>query len=323
MTISQTNPDRLAGDDPDRWGPIVQVDSDRRSEAVARLVADGPDVDVDHALRFLEFARQNGVDLTGMWARLDRDERIRSTVLIVPNPGRTAMVFATRVGDDLDIASTGGLISHACEELADGWEIDLAQVLSDPADERDQAAFRAGGFHDLARLSYLERPLSLRRLPETPEWPDGVRVEPYEESRRGELLAILDASYEQTLDCPGLRGLRRTEDILTGHMATGLFDAPLWTLLYVDDEPAGALLLNPAAQGRSVELVYLGLAPIARRRGLGTALLRHGLHLLRPRREKTLMLAVDDNNTPALRLYHAEGFGRVLRRVALIRPITA
>jgi ribosomal protein S18 acetylase RimI-like enzyme len=143
----------------------------------------------------------------------------------------------------------------------------------------------------------------------------------YRDDRRAMLLEILDASYERTLDCPGLLGLRRTEDILAGHVSTGRFEPELWTLLLVDRRPAGAILLNPATQGRCVELVYLGLAPFARGRGLGGSLLRHGLLALDGRPERTVTLAVDDKNVPALRLYQAEGFRRVLRRLAYIRPI--
>jgi ribosomal protein S18 acetylase RimI-like enzyme len=60
--------------------------------------------------------------------------------------------------------------------------------------------------------------------------------------------------------------------------------------------------------GRDVwEVVYLGLTPAARGRGLGRAVLQQALALARihvPRLE----LAVDCRNTPATRLYHSTGF---------------
>jgi ribosomal protein S18 acetylase RimI-like enzyme len=132
---------------------------------------------------------------------------------------------------------------------------------------------------------------------------------------------VLEASYEQTLDCPGLLGLRRTEDVLRGHQATGRFEPELWTLMELDGRPSGALLLNPASEGRCIELVYLGLARAARGQGHGRRLLRHGLRLVRERPERLMTLAVDDGNVPALRLYTSEGFKRRLRRVAMIRSI--
>jgi len=148
-----------------------------------------------------------------------------------------------------------------------------------------------------------------------------VTTEPYCAALRDDLIAAMEASYEQTLDCPGLYGLRRTADILAGHQATGRFDPLLWTLLRVEDQPAGAILLNPFPDHKTVELVYIGLAPAARGRGLGAQLLRHGLGLLTGRRERTVTLAVDQRNTPALALYQAERFEAVVHRWALIRSL--
>ena len=115
--------------------------------------------------------------------------------------------------------------------------------------------------------------------------------------------------------------MRLTEDIVAGHMATGTFDPALWTLLYVDEQPAGAVLLNPFPAHRTVELVYLGLAPFARGRGLGQQLLRHGLSLLTGRHERTLTLAVDRLNTPAIAMYVSEGMRPIVQRSGLIRPL--
>ena len=178
-------------------------------------------------------------------------------------------------------------------------------------------------FLELATLSYLERPLTRATLPPRPVWPPGFETQPYRDELSGDLKLALEASYIDTLDCPGLYGLRRTGDIIAGHRATGVFEAPLWTLLRLDGKPAGAVLLNPFPTQKTVELVYLGLGPEARGRGLGRQLLRHALWLLAPRRERTLTLAVDDRNTPAQAIYSAENMRRVLQRIALIRPFRA
>jgi GNAT superfamily N-acetyltransferase len=195
------------------------------------------------------------------------------------------MVFAShpRVADQT--TGIAQLVDHACREVV-GWHVDLAQALLDPGETLERRMFEAAGFQELAVLSYLERPVSKTSPPPAPRWPAGtrVRVEPYRHGMDGELGTILERSYEQTLDCPGLYGLRRTEDIIAGHKATGRFDPSLWTLLYVDDEPAGVILINPFPGHKVTELVYIGLAPFARGRGLGRQLLRHGLCLLQGRR---------------------------------------
>ena len=316
MTISQTNPGQIhpAGE-PE--GRIVRIGPAGRAEAVARLV--GPPGDEAAAERFLTYAHTNGIRLDGLWARLDATGAMTHSVLCIPSDGRTAMVFASRPGSRPLVGPVAALIDHACRQL-ESWPLDLAQALLDPAAELERATFVDAGFSDLAMLSYLERPLARATLPPQPVWPHGAEPEPYRGELVGDLERALEASYVETLDCPGLYGLRRTADIIAGHRATGVFEAPLWTILRLHGHPAGAVLLNPFPSHKTVELVYLGLAPEARGCGLGRQLLRHALWLLAPRRERTLTLAVDERNAPALALYRSENMRRILQRVALIRP---
>ena len=320
MTISQTNPEQLRPREDDKSGPIIRVDAGRRHEAIERLVSTGRQTDRAAVERFLHYAATNAVSLDGLWSRLGQNGRITHTILAVPNPGRSAMVFSSHPKGADETPVVVALIDHATCEIA-GWNVDLAQALLEPSEKADRAAFLEAGFSELAVLSYLERPLSRSNPPDAPQWPAGVSVESYRENLYDTLVAVLEKTYEQTLDCPGLYGLRRTQDIIAGHKATGQFDPTLWTLLRVDEQPAGVILLNPFPGHRTVELVYLGLAPFARGRGLGQQLLRHGLTLLQGRRERSLTLAVDHSNLPAMSIYQAQGLRPVVQRVALIRSL--
>ncbi|MHC4127185.1 MAG: GNAT family N-acetyltransferase [Planctomycetota bacterium] len=321
MSISQANPEQLRPPGGDNHGSIVQVGATRRSEAIERLVSTGPATDRRAVQHFLHYAEANAVSLDGLWSRLGPDGRFDSTVLAVPSPGRTAMVFASHPAAATQTESIAQLIDHACRQVA-AWGVELAQALLDPSEDLDHRMLEAAGFLELAVLSYQERPIA-KTTPPRPQWPPGVRVrvEPYRNELERDLATILNRSYEQTLDCPGLYGLRRTEDIIAGHKATGRFDPSLWTLLWVDEQPAGVALINPFPGHKTSELVYIGLAPFARGRGLGRPLLRHGLCLLQGRRERSLTLAVDQRNTPALALYGAEGFQQAVLRVAMIRSL--
>jgi ribosomal protein S18 acetylase RimI-like enzyme len=126
------------------------------------------------------------------------------------------------------------------------------------------------------------------------------------------------ASYEATLDCPALCGVRRTEDILAGHMAAGQFKPDLWTLLECDGQPAGVLLLNPVPDAQCLELVYIGLSVAARGRGLGRRLMEHALWQAAEQPQPVIAVAVDRANVPATRLYRDFSFYRVATRVAMI-----
>ena len=321
MTVSQTNPGQLhppEGEEPE--SRIVQVGPAQQLEAVQRLVAVGSPNDRANAQRFMHYAKTNGIQLDAMWGRVDREDRIVQTVLAVPNPGRTAMVFASHPGSPQEVQALGKLIDHAAGRLATR-EVHLAQLLLEPDESLERQAALAGGFSELATLTYLQRPVSKRTLPASPQWSDGAATEAFAEHLYDDFLLAVMATYEDTLDCPKLFGLREPQDILAGHRATGKFDPSLWTLLRVDGKPVGVVLLNPFPEQRTIELVYLGLAPVVRGRGLGRQLLRHALRLLHGRRERIVTLAVDEQNAPALRIYRAEGFRDELRRVALIRSL--
>lgn len=277
--------------------------------------------DPSRARRFLNYAQANDVSLELLFGELDRRGRIIRASLAVPSSGRTAMIFHTCPQSRREVPAIGQLIQHVCEQTA-GRNVAIAQVLVERGAQLERSALEAGGFHHLANLSYLELPThELKRFQEPIAWPAGATIEQYDEVRRDDWVAALDATYIDTLDCPGLRGLRATSDILDGHLGTGRFDHTLWHLLRFDDELAGVIMFNPSGGADTIELVYTGLAPHARGRGLGRILLQFGLQRLASRDERAVTLAVDEANAPAIGLYESFGFRRVLRRIAMIRPL--
>src|SRR5690606_2604680 len=130
-----------------------------------------------------------------------------------------------------------------------------------------------------------------------------LRAVTYSPDTHADFAATVQASYEQSLDCPALNGLRDIEDVLAGHRATGDFDPNLWTLLLEHDRPIGVSLLARLPYADSCELVYFGLVPAARGRGLGHLAMQHTLATLARTDLSRLTLAVDANNLPAYRLY--------------------
>jgi ribosomal protein S18 acetylase RimI-like enzyme len=324
MSISHGPSNRLPDSNPNSGSDVVRVPPDRLEEAISCLLAINGVTDQPRVRRFLDYAQANNIDLKHLWATPDTSGHYTSSILAVPSPGRTAMFFASHPADSSQIAVIAAMIDHAALSLNTQQEtpqIHLAQALLDPSETLLHSAFTQGGFSELATLSYMERPIGKPASFPKLTWPDDITIEPFTEALEHEVIAVLEASYEDTLDCPALRGLRDTRDIYNGHRATGQFDSKLWTILRTHGQPAGVILINIAPASSGAELVYLGLAPDVRHRGLGRRLLIHGLTLAAERSLRTISLAVDERNEPAIALYRNQKFRRVLRRVAMIRTL--
>ncbi|MCH2162591.1 MAG: hypothetical protein MK085_12055, partial [Phycisphaerales bacterium] len=188
---------------------VVRVNADRLPEAIRALVRG----DEAAASRFLQYARDAQIRLDLMWSLCNPAGEIEATVLAAPAPGRTAMLFTSKPASEQRIPAMGALIRTASRNLAEA-EVAMAQALLDPGSTDEHRIFEAGGFKKLASLDYLERPIPRFRSLRPDPLPSGITIETWDPRNRQEMLALLERSYQETLDCPGLTGLRRTEDIL-------------------------------------------------------------------------------------------------------------
>lgn len=177
----------------------------------------------------------------------------------------------------------------------------LAQAILPPEDAPLAAPLVRQGFARVTRLHYLQH-----HLERFDDGPDDLRVEPF----RDEALfrAALGRTYEGTLDCPELNGVRSLDDVLAGYRAAGPFDPNRWWLAYRDGRPAGVVVLTEIPEGPAWDLSYLGVVPEARGRGVGRGLVRRVLRAAREADVTRVLLAVDERNTPARRLYASLGF---------------
>lgn len=266
-------------------------------------------------------AARGEIDLSGLWVARERAGRIVGALLTQPLAGKAAAVWAPEVKPSWRRpALAAGLIQTALADLK-GRGFRLAQaVLDESAGLRAARDLTRGGMPRVTELLYLERdtavPLSIgsegRPRADSHERPLACPYfvwQPFEPALEAEFRSVLQATYVGSLDMPELEGARALDDIMESHRAAGRFDAARWQLGYIPDKPqAASVLLMAEVPGRGVwEVVYLGLTPAARGRGLGRAVLQQALALARihvPRLE----LAVDCRNTPATRLYHSTGF---------------
>jgi len=80
----------------------------------------------------------------------------------------------------------------------------------------------------------------------------------------------------------------------------------------VADEEGGMILLRQVAD--EAEILTFAVAPAARRRGLGRALLETAMVLLAAQGAATLLLEVAEENAAALALYTSAGFAHAATR---------
>jgi ribosomal-protein-alanine N-acetyltransferase len=95
------------------------------------------------------------------------------------------------------------------------------------------------------------------------------------------------------------------EDLLEGEGIYGF--------LAEDDEPLGVILCRIAAD--EVEVLTVGVAPAARRRGVAQALLAAALGVARQRQVAEAFLEVAVDNDDAIALYEGLGFRRAGKRL--------
>ncbi len=309
----------------DRLRHVVRATPERVEEALSALLAAGPAA----SSRFARQAESARIALDRMWCLADDFGRYRMAVLAVPSLGRTAMLLASHPRTSDEARALGRAIAAAAEGCSDAC--DIAQALLEPSRTLDLEAFEAGGLHRMATLDYLERHLPRAGVLEESPVPAGWTIEPLadaavlsggdphalEPACRAEIAGVLDESYADTRDCPGLAGMRRTSDVLDGHFGLGA-KPRFWLAARRGGITRGVCLMNASTDGGSAELVYLGLARDARGTGIARALLAAGLRACSLARVSTVSLAVDAGNEPARRLYESQGFRRTSSRIALV-----
>jgi ribosomal protein S18 acetylase RimI-like enzyme len=163
----------------------------------------------------------------------------------------------------------------------------------------------AAGFRHVSDLLYLV--CLADQFPAHPPCTE-LQFESYSETLHARFARLVDATYENTLDCPAVNGVRNIEDVLQGYRATGSFDPERWFVVRHRGEEIGCLILTDYPEHATWELIYMALLAAARGRGWGVEIARHALWLAGQAARSRLVLAVDAANAPALRTYAAAGF---------------
>jgi len=245
-----------------------------------------------------------------------RAGEVVGTIRYIPGAGHTAAVLPPRLMA-WDATLAAALLRSSAAHARRRHRARLIQTLLEPdGAEPAVRALERAGFARLATLVYMRRGVSDedRRL----HLSDEIVWRPYTRLRHGKFADTIAETYRDSLDCPGLRGLRTVHDAIRTHKYTGRFWPKRWHLAVVGRAPVGVVMVNEL-RGRG-ELTYLGVVPEARGAGLARDLLHRAVRNTAEMGLGEMGLAVDDANTPAVRLYRAAGFEETHRRLAYFVP---
>ncbi len=230
-------------------------------------------------------------------------------------PGRAGALYPPRAVDDKPPTIATALLMAACDQLLHSG-VGMVQCLLRHDGKADKQLLMQSGFEHFGDLFYL--------VCETADFPSlapptDLTFETYTPALHAEFAAVVEATYEGTLDCPRMNGLRTIDETLDGYRGEGQFDPSRWLLVRQGGMAIGCLLLADYPDQQNCELVYMGLIPSARGHGWGKTIARYAQWRAREAGHQRLVVAADAANVPALRMYTEVGFRVWDRRSVLVR----
>jgi ribosomal protein S18 acetylase RimI-like enzyme len=294
---------------------IIRCPTERMAEALSLVLRDlAPSQRRIFAGHLLAGTKQTKSSDEALFIALRRGE-ICGAAWGQRQPGNVATFWPPQLatGENQQVALR---LAEAVTEQLDATAVAMTQVLLTAADDSAVTMLTAVGFRYLAELLYLS--CEAARFPHHAPSTE-LEFEPYREDLLSRVMRLTEQTYEDTLDCAALGGMRTMEDVLTGYRATGVFRPENWFIVRALGIDVGVLLLADHSQARHYELMYMGLVPRARGRGWGRKIAEYAQWRACCAGADRIVLAADAINTPAVRAYRAVGFEQFDRRTVYVR----
>jgi mycothiol synthase len=250
--------------------------------------------------------------------RASREDRIVAAVWGQMQPGGVASLWPPGLAPDESKATATTLIDLALTKASAAGAI-LVQALLETDSGVEAELLTSSGFSHATDLLYLVSQRSA--FPSSPvecelmfeplaDAENAAAEKPIDAGRLQRLRDIVELTYQNTLDCPVVQGVRTVDEVLASYRGVGVFDPANWFLVQQAQTHAdiGCLLLAHHPQQKNCELVYMGVAPTARGHGYGLDIVRHAQWLCGLTAAERFVLAVDAANSPAINAYAAAGF---------------
>jgi mycothiol synthase len=146
-----------------------------------------------------------------------------------------------------------------------------------------------------------------------PEWPEGVRAEPFREDDALAFHEAIEDAWKDAWD-----HTPRPFELFRDRVMGSLYEPSLWTVVWSGDEIAGGTICEAEYYGMGWVRALFVRRPW-RRHGLGMALLLNAFRQFHERGERRVGLGVDaESPTGATRLYERAGM-KVAEELAIYR----
>ncbi|GAB6185863.1 GNAT family N-acetyltransferase [Thermopirellula anaerolimosa] len=290
---------------------------ERLGRAIELICTQYPEEHREDHFRFLSSHLRKAPPGTSGVLHIERQGRLIAAIMWTIYPGKIAILSVPGIETASDMPVVSTLYRDVVERLSATTAELIFTSLTD-----NQSPFveplQAAGFEYLTRLVYLAA-LGSSFPTEEPSTP--YVFAPLNQTSQVGFADIVEATYQGTLDCPQLNGIRRTSDVLASYRATSPYSPDLWFTVTRAGRPVGCLILADHADTNQMELVYMGLIREERGRGRGADMVRFAQWLAQSRGRDALLLAVDMGNYPAIKTYQRLGFRQLEERVVFIRSL--
>lgn len=269
--------------------------------------------------RLLAAACSGKIDMQGLY-RARRDDTLVGVGWGQLMPGHAAFCWPAHLAAG-EPESTAELVQKAVDQYLDAAGTVITQAILPNQDVVHAVRLNRARYKHLADLNYF-----VKEFQQSPDEPHSSEPPPSDlsfisgkEVHQQRLRELIDRTYEKTLDCAALNGIRSTNDVLTGYRHTGDFRAEWWIIGQYNGQDVGCVLLADHPEHEQCELMYLGIVPEMRGRGWGCQLTQYAQWIAAGASLRRMVLAVDDANWPARQLYNRMGFQLWDRRSVYVR----
>lgn len=298
---------------------ISSVSKEQRPIALRVLFARFPVEEQETRLKdVLQSVDRGSLKLDGLLLAEEDGQPVGAALTMQQRDGVTLVwppVVTCGSSNEQDVENA--LMNRVCEEIEQCGS-KLAQALLSPDDSLEIELLERFEFQHLADMFFLARTLSEEDATNSP--PIGeCDHDLFDETQAERFASVIERTYHESLDCPFLDGFRNGKDALFSHRLSGSFDPAGWRVYRSGDEDVGVMMMNEHPDQDAIELVYFGIVPEFRGKGIGRQMLAEGIQAAALTGRAALFLAVDCENVYANNLYGELGFAELARRRIMVR----